>query len=223
MSSIEHRWIDDDDLETTNLNNLISHHHHQNTIIESTTNLNTNESDIESNYDEEDEIDDDEDEDDEEYYDDNANDINYASYLDIQNSNTNTNTTNNNFILNGNHLASVGLRKKYKSHNKPEAGLWWDENEELNELTSSISFDFTNQLNSLDRNDSNTNLSNSNNNNNNCYEDDICTLKQLEKILNNSDLFCNNELMNENVTNININDSSNSLIATKNFKRLSLA
>jgi hypothetical protein len=215
---MDQRWIDD--LESTNVNTLID----QNTIIESTTNLNTNESDIESNYDEEDEYEDDEDDDDDDdevYYDDNTSNMNYPSYLDTNNSNINNNNNNNsNFVLN-----SVGLRKK-KSHK--EAGLWWDEDEALNELTSSMSFDFTNHI---DRNEDDSNINNNNNNNNN----DMYTLKRLEKILNNSDLF-SNEIMNENVANldnlsngsIKTSSSSNKIILNnKNenqmFKRLSLA
>ncbi len=216
---MDQRWIDD--LESTNVNTLID----QNTIIESTTNLNTNESDIESNYDEEDEYEDDEDDDDDDddddevYYDDNTSSMNYPSYLDTNNSNINNNN-NNNFVLN-----SVGLRKK-KSHK--EAGLWWDEDEALNELTSSMSFDFTNHI--IDRNEDDSNININNNNNN-----DIYTLKRLEKILNNSDLF-SNEIMNENVANldnlsngsIKTSSSSNKIILNnKNenqiFKRLSLA
>jgi len=70
--------------------------------------------------------------------------------------------------------------KKSQSANR-EAGLWWDEDEALNELTSSMSFDFGgdkgqyNRINFQDFQDDGS--------------DDLETLKTLEKILKTSELF----------------------------------
>lgn len=94
---------------------------------------------------------------------------------DDQYLNTFENTLNYNNLPISNSM--IGLNHR-KSANR-EAGLWWDEDEALNELTSSMSFDFGNhnkynKINLEENDDGN---------------DDLETLKTLEKILKNSDLF----------------------------------
>lgn len=187
--SIDNRFYDD--LDTTNSNATI------NAIASSTTNLtnNTNESDIESNsnYD-----DDDVEEDDD--YDDSNSTNNYPSYLDISNS-------NNQLILSGNQL-NGNLRKKKSNR---EAGLWWDEDEALNELTSSMSFDFTNHLNQNNQNDNEEEELEEDNyyENDEKYDSESVTMKRLEKILQNSELFSNDQKENVESSSILLNKNDN--------------
>ena len=97
---------------------------------------------------------------------------------------------------NGVSSASSG---RYRRRNNMEAGLWWDEDNALNELTTSASFDFSCSLAMSNNNSSvlggnNENSTSSHhklNDNLNEDEDDeeLETLKTLETMLKNSDLF----------------------------------
>lgn len=204
--SIDNKFYDDLDLNRNTSSSSSSSA--TNTNVSSTTNINANESDIESNYDDENEDDDDDDydEDDE----DNTSSTNYPSYLD-------NSTTASQSILN-----SGNLRKKKSNR---EAGLWWDEDEQLNELTSSMSFDFTTHLNVHTKSEEEYNEANEeiesngcgcgvsggddgdggvvacDDNDDECYYDkdpESITLRRLERILQTSDLFRNDK--NENAT-----------------------
>lgn len=88
--------------------------------------------------------------------------------------------------------------------------LWWDEDEALNELTSSMSFDF-----------GNNNQFNNNFGNNDDGTEDLETLKSLEKILKNSELFRSetkeNSISSISTTMLQFNSSDNQI------KRLSLS
>ena len=68
----------------------------------------------------------------------------------------------------------LNVRSKKKSSENREGGLWWDEDEALNELTSSVSFEFGHR-------------GNTNNYDEADEEDD--ELETLETMLRNSDLF----------------------------------
>lgn len=97
---------------------------------------------------------------------------------DDQYSNSFESTQNYNNLPISHSMLGLNHCTKKQSQNR-EAGLWWDEDEALNELTSSMSFDFGshNQYNkfNFEENDDGT--------------EDMETLKTLEKILKNSDLF----------------------------------
>lgn len=194
--SQDHRFYDDlEEEEASNQNNNTVMNTLSTSASESPHRKNANESDNESNSNYEDEDDDEENED----YDDDNISQNFPSFLDINNS-----TNNNQQVMNGN------LRKKKMNR---EAGLWWDEDEALNELTSSMSFDFNNHLNqnNLKKDDDFDEEEEENNNEEHdtdeeeynvrdcLYYDetqnegskDSIALKTLEKILNKSDLFSN--------------------------------
>lgn len=205
--SIDNKFYDDLDLNRNTSSSSSSSA--TNTNVSSTTNINANESDIESNYDDENEDDDDDDDYDEDD-EDNTSSTNYPSYLD-------NSTTASQSILN-----SGNLRKKKSNR---EAGLWWDEDEQLNELTSSMSFDFTTHLNVHTKSEEEYNEANEeiesngcgcgvsggddgdggvvacDDNDDECYYDkdpESITLRRLERILQTSDLFRNDN--NENAT-----------------------
>jgi len=120
------------------------------------------------------------DDDDEEYdgeeYDENEEDCQYSRNTARENNYNNMPISHSLIGLN----QCVSSRKQ--SVNR-EAGLWWDEDEALNELTSSMSFDFgsgggVGQYAKISFEDLNDDGS-----------DDLETLKTLEKILKNSELF----------------------------------
>ena len=102
----------------------------------------------------------------------------------------------------------IGLNNRMVNR---EAGLWWDEDEALNELTSSLSFD---QFNHTSGKQYSTKLS---------YDDgsdDLETLKTLEKMLKTSELFRNdaNSVCSASSTMIKMSESQ-----MASNKRLSLA
>ena len=144
----------------------------------------------------------------------------YDDYNSVQNY-LNNSTKKQNNCLTGN---SYGLTRSSRKRINREAGLWWDEDNALNELTSSTSFDFGSQYHMQNS----MNISQPNNTNNfYCNEDndELETLKTLESILKNSELFRNDTNTNskENI----ISSSSTTLIPTSTtenlIKRLSLS
>lgn len=114
----------------------------------------------------------------------------------------------------------IGLNHR-RSANR-EAGLWWDEDEALNELTSSMSFDFIGHA----QNNKYNQINFDNQVNNDDGTDDLETLKTLEKILKNSDLFRGDTKTDSNsITSVSTSTmlkmSENQMI--NNNKRLSLS
>jgi hypothetical protein len=101
-----------------------------------------------------------------------------ASLCGLNGISSNLNNNNNR------HSIALSLSGRSCKVKEKEAALWWDEDEALNELTTSMSFDFLNSNNNSDLNN--------NNNKNSNDGDDIETLKTLEKILKSSELFGHN-------------------------------
>ena len=119
----------------------------------------------------------------------------------------------NNLVINSssNSRPTHSLKKKINR----EAGLWWDEDEALNELTSSMSFEFGNHS------QPNYNImSNFDEANDDDGSDELETLKTLEKILKNSDLF------KADLRDTTISSASTTMLSNasenQSFKRLSL-
>lgn len=149
----------------------------------------------------------DEDEDDEDEFD--YNDDAYDNF-DEENNECTDDLSNCKFGLHPkNNKFSHNYISKKRAYNK-EAGLWWDEDNALNELTTSISFDLSNQFHkqyvtSVTTNTTTSNTSNSDVNQNvnknkleeNQYE--LETLKSLESLIKNSELF--NEITENSASN----------------------
>jgi hypothetical protein len=126
------------------------------------------------------------------------------------------------------------ISKKRAGHK--EAGLWWDEDNALNELTSSISFDFSSMKNNKHLSSINHQQNNKNNNNNilkntqqhQLQQDqsfELETLKSLESLFKNSDLFSNQNESSNKIENNNINSHKNILTSSSNniVRRLSIS
>ena len=151
---------------------------------------------------EDDEDDDDEEEDEEE--DSEENDSYEHNFNNINNY--------NNLVINSssNSRPTHSIKKKISR----EAGLWWDEDEALNELTSSMSFEFGNHS------QPNYNIMSHFDEANDDGSDELETLKTLEKILKNSDLF------KADLRDMTISSASTTMLSNasenQSFKRLSL-
>ena len=110
-------------------------------------------------------------------------------------------------------MNNYSLNRNPKKKLNVETGLWWDEDNALNELTTSTSFEFGSQYHIQQT----ANVENSNEDEN----DELETLKTLELMLEHSDLFNNRKNPKEMIS-----FSSSSFATYKNndnsLKRLSL-
>lgn len=107
----------------------------------------------------------------------------------------NRNTSEMARIANQNGLNSMSTSliyiKNSRKKEKKESALWWDEDNALNELTTSASLEFGSQFNLSQYNQTkfNSKIKQYEQNEQNELDEDIETLKTLESIIQNSDLF----------------------------------
>lgn len=149
----------------------------------------------------------------------NLNEFETLHNLDFNNSKRFNNRNNQQNVGQNTNCFNVKTKKKSNNNNNDnkEAGLWWDEDEALNELTSSISFEFGNHRNHTQCHDLND------------YDDDeLDELETLETMLRNSDLF-RNDIRTQTESNITAISSSSTTMIRNNAvdnqpaKRLSLS
>ena len=148
----------------------------------------------------------------------NLNEFETVNNLDFNSNSKRFNNRNNHQNI-GQNVSCFNVKTKKKSSNNndnKEAGLWWDEDEALNELTSSISFEFGNHRNQTQCHDFND------------YDEEVDELDTLETMLRNSDLF-RNDNRTQNASNTTAISSSSTTMIRNNpidnqcVKRLSLS
>jgi hypothetical protein len=108
--------------------------------------------------------------------------------------------------------------------NASEAGLWWDEDNALNELTSSVSFDFGSQFH-LQQQSSLNYVKPSSVNHDMMKSNTISPSSNLESVLKSKNLFINIESGGDSSISSNNNNNNNNAkdIPTSLVRRLSLS